>query len=175
MLAGITPARVCTTKYYSSTTLYDTVIHSTPRRSRESSLAPLALKANALSSRQILWAERIWKIVIANTMRRAAVQIQTTNVHTPRTVREAIPRAENLHFIRVLGIRRSLFALRVARTSYKICISLQLWTSEEHEVTKGLREDPTEFSFHHSFGRSICVEGCSGHVTNLDFTIVLGV
>ena len=59
VLAGTTPALVCTTKYYSSTTLYDTVIHSTPRRSRESSLAPLALKANALSSRQIFWAEQI--------------------------------------------------------------------------------------------------------------------
>ena len=32
-------------------------------------------------------------------------------------------------------------------SSSKICISPQFWTSDEHEVTKGLREDPANFHF----------------------------
>ena len=69
---------------------------------------------------------------------------------------------KNLHFTTVLGVRRSLFALRVARrrenfafhhsfgrptitfcvkgcsASSRICISPQFWASDEHEVTRGL-------------------------------------
>ena len=71
-------------------------------------------------------------------------------------------RREKLHFTTVLGVRRSLFALRVASATWKIafhhsfgrqtitfcvkgrsatwkiCISPQFWTSDEHEVTRGL-------------------------------------
>ena len=79
-----------------ATTLYYKVLHSTPRRSR-----PPASKANALSARQIFWDDHIQKIVIANTMRGAIVQIQNTNVHTPRPMRGAIPRAQNLRFATV--------------------------------------------------------------------------
>ena len=67
-----------------------------------------------------------------------------------------------MHFTTVLGVRRSLFALRVARraqefafhhsfgrptitfcvkgrsASSRICISPQFWASDEHEVTRGL-------------------------------------
>ena len=81
-----------------STTQYYSVLHSTPRRSRESSPGPPASKANALSARQIFWDDRIQKIVIANTMRGA---IQNTNVHTARPMRGAIPRAQNLRFATV--------------------------------------------------------------------------
>ena len=97
-----------TTKYYSSTTpyykgllQYYKVLHSTPRRSRESSPGPPASKANALSARQIFLDDHIRKSVIANTMRGAIVQIQNTNVHTPRTMRGAIPRAQTLRFTTV--------------------------------------------------------------------------
>ena len=98
-----------TTKYYTilfhttphATTLYYKVLRSTPRQSRESSPGPLASKANALSARQIFWDDHIQTIVIANTMRRAIAQIQNTNVHTPRPMRGAIPRAQNLRFATV--------------------------------------------------------------------------
>ena len=84
-----------------ATTLYYKVLHSTPRRSRESSPGPPASKANALSARQIFWDDHIQTIVIANTMRGAIVQIQNKNVHTPRPMRGAIPRAQNLRFATV--------------------------------------------------------------------------
>ena len=74
----------------------------------------------------------------------------------------ATTHAENLHFTTVSGVRRSLFALRVASATWKIafhhsfgrptmtfcvkgrsatwkiCISPQFWASDEHEVTRGL-------------------------------------
>ena len=84
-----------------ATTLYYKVLHSTPRRSRESSPGPSASKANALSARQIFWDDRARKIAIANTMRGAIAQIQNTNVHAPRPMRGAIPRAQNLRFATV--------------------------------------------------------------------------
>ena len=93
-----------TIPYYTAphaTTLYYKVLRSTPRQSRESSPGPLASKANALSARQIFWDDHIQTIVIANTMRGAIVQIQNTNVHTPRPMRGAIPRAQNLRFATV--------------------------------------------------------------------------
>ena len=93
-----------TIPYYTAphaTTLYYKVLHSTPRRSRESSPGPPASKANALSARQIFWDDHIQTIVIANTMRGAIVQIQNKNVHTPRPMRGAIPRAQNLCFATV--------------------------------------------------------------------------
>ena len=93
-----------TIPYYTAphaTTLYYKVPRSTPRQSWESSPGPLASKANALSARQIFWDDHIQTIVIANAMRRAIVQIQNTNVHTPRPMRGAIPRAQNLRFATV--------------------------------------------------------------------------
>ena len=93
-----------TIPYYKAShakTRYCKVLHSTPRRSRESSPGPPASKANALSARQIFWDNHIQKIVIANTMRGAIVQIQNTNVHTPRPMRGAIPIAQNLRFATV--------------------------------------------------------------------------
>ena len=45
--------------------------------------------------------DHIRKIVIANTMRGAIVQIQNTNVHMARPMRGAIPIAENLRFATV--------------------------------------------------------------------------
>ena len=77
------------------------MLHSTPRRSRESSPGPPASKANALSARQIFLDSHIQKIVIANTMRGAILQIQNTNVRAARPMRGAIPRAQNLRFATV--------------------------------------------------------------------------
>ena len=107
VLHGATPYHKVlhnTIPYYKAphaTSLYYKVLHSTPRRSRESSPGPLAFKANALSSRQIFWADHIRKVLIANTMRGAIVQIQNTSARTPSTMRGAIPRAQNLRFATV--------------------------------------------------------------------------
>ena len=93
-------------------TRYCKVLHSTPRQSRESSPGPPASKANALSARQIFWDSHVRKIVRANTMRRARAA-QNTNVHTPRTMRGAIPSAQNLRFATVSRDRRTEFYERV--------------------------------------------------------------
>ena len=45
------------------------------------------------------------------------------------------------HFTSVLDVRRARNDERVATTTYKIRISPQFWTSDEHEVTRGLRGD----------------------------------
>ena len=42
---------------------------------------------------------------------------------------------------------------RVATKKCKLRISPQFWTSDEHEVTRGLRGPCSKFAFHHSFGR----------------------
>ena len=60
----------------------------------------------------------------------------------------------------------------------KIRVSSQFWTSDEHETTKGLREDPGKFACHHSFGRPTSTkrrEGCVRDLENLHFTTVLDV
>ena len=64
------------------------------------------------------------------------------------------------------------------RTSFKIRISPQFWTSDEHETTRGSRDDPSRFAFHLSFGRPTSTkrrEGCDGDLKNLHFTTVLDV
>ena len=71
-------------------------------------------------------------------------QFRTSDQHE---VEKGLPvQLRNLHFTTVLGVRRSLFALRVAwatwkkgrSATWKICISPQFWASDEHEVTRGL-------------------------------------
>ena len=44
---------------------------------------------------------------------------------------------QNSHFTTVLDVRRARSDERVARAMFKICISPQFWTSDEHEVTRG--------------------------------------
>ena len=140
-------------------------------------------------------------------MRRAIVQIQNTNGHTPRTMRGAIPSAQNLRFAtvshdrpaesyervhpakskcasRYSGVPSKIskctfrysgtyerMASAVARgmqkssiyhsfgratstkwrkgcpSTWKIRVSPQFWTSDEHEVMKGLRERPANMHF----------------------------
>ena len=58
---------------------------------------------------------------------------------------------QNLHFT-VLDVGRPRSDERVARDMCKICIS-PFWTSDDHEVTRGLRGTCAKFAFHHSFGR----------------------
>ena len=57
------------------------------------------------------------------------------------------------HFTTVLGTRRARSDERVARAMCKIRISPQFSTSDEHEVTRGLRRRRANFACHHSFGR----------------------
>ena len=57
------------------------------------------------------------------------------------------------HFTSVLDVRRARSDERVATTTCKLRISPQFWTSDEHEVTRGLRRRSANFAFHHSFGR----------------------
>ena len=114
-----------TTKYYSSTPYYKGLLQYTPRRSRESSPGPPASKANALCARQIFWDDHIRKIVmIANTMRGAIVQIQNANVHTPRTMRGAIPRAQIFAFRH--SFARSTHRIRREGSSGKIKLRVSL-------------------------------------------------
>ena len=70
------------------------MLRSTPRRSRESSPGPRLTPY----PRGIFCDDHIRKIAIANTMRGAIVQIQNTSAGTPRTMRGAIPRQQNLRF-----------------------------------------------------------------------------
>ena len=170
------------------------------------------------------------------------MQIQNTNVHTPRPMRGAIPRAQNLRFATVSRDRptesyeRFIWLNQNARfttaachpkcqnvrfataactkmyemsawrrqspAAYKIIVSPQFRTSDQHEVTKRFPVElknlhfttvldvrrarseervaraPSKFAFHHSFGRptiTFCVKGCFGQLMNLHFTTVLGV
>ena len=161
-----------TIPYYTAphaTTLYYKVLRSTPRQSRESSPGPLASKANALSARQIFWDDHIQTIVIANTMRRAIVQIQNTNVHTPRPMRGAIPRAQNLRFATVSRDRptesyervhpaKSKCAFRYSGVPSKMSkctfrysgVHGNVWNERiASAVARGIQKP----SFHHSFER----------------------
>ena len=103
------------------------------------------------------------------------MQIQNTNAHTPRTMRGAIPRVQNLRFATVSRNRRDgssgkikmrLSLQRRAQKCMKRAIGVggrpwhtkiivlpQSRTSDQHEVTKGLPD----------------------HVQNLCFTTVLDV
>ena len=58
-----------------------------------------------------------------------------------------------LHFTTVLDVRHARSDERVASASSRFCISPQFWTSDEHEVTRGLRRRSKKLVFHHSFGR----------------------
>ena len=82
------------------------------------------------------------------------------------------------HFTSVLDVRRARNDERVATTTCKLRISPQFWTSDEHEVTRGLRRRRTKFAFHLSFGRPMSTkrrEGCDGELQNSHFTTVLDV
>ena len=67
---------------------------------------------------------------------------------------------------------------RGLRGHFKICVSPQFWTSDEHETTRGLPDDPGRFAFHLSFGRPMSRkrrEGCDDDVENSHFTSFLDV
>ena len=70
---------------------------------------------------------------------------------------------KKLHVTTVLDVRRPRSDEKVARDMCKICISPQFWTSDDHEVTRGLRGTCAKSAFHHSFGRPTTTkwrEGC---------------
>ena len=163
-----------TIPYYKAphaTTPYHTVLHSTPRRGRESSPGSPASKANALSARQIFWDDRVQKIAIANTMRGATLQIQNTNVHTPRPMRGAIPRAQNLRFATVSRDRPTESYERVHPAKSKCAFRYSgAWRRQSPASYKNHRftivsdvrpprsdekvaPSAEKFAFHHSFGR----------------------
>ena len=67
---------------------------------------------------------------------------------------------------------------REGRERTQARISPQFWTSDEHEVTRGLRRRRTKFAFHLSFGRPMSTkrrEGCDDELQNSHFTTVLDV
>ena len=139
--------RLCTTKYY-------TALHVGAGNGAQDLLLPRL----ALSARQIFWDDHIQKIVIANTMRGAIVQIQNTNVHTPRPMRGAIPRAQNLRFATVR------FAAAACTKMYEMSAWHQQSPAayKNHRFTtvsdvRPARSDERvarraqKFAFHHSF------------------------
>ena len=82
---------------------------------------------------------------------------------------------KNHHFTTVSDIWPARSDERVARTKFKIRISPQFWTSDEHETTRGLRERSSKFAFHLSFGRPMSTkrrEGCQTTQADSHFTSV---
>ena len=72
--------------------------------------------------------DHIRKIVVANTMRRAIVQIQNTNVHTARPMRGAIPRAQNFAFRHSFARSTHRILREGSSGKIKMCVSLtQTW------------------------------------------------
>ena len=75
------------------------------------------------------------------------------------------------HFTSVLDVRWARNDERVATTRYKIRISPQFWTSDEHETTRGLRRRRTKFAFHLSFGRPMSTKRREGSTTRYKIRI----
>ena len=102
-------------------------------------------------------------------MRGAIVQIQNTNVHTPRPMRRAIPRAQNLHFATVsrdrptesyerVHLAKSKCAFRYSGVPSKMSectfrysgVHRNVWNERiASAVARGIQKS----SFHHSFER----------------------
>ena len=85
---------------------------------------------------------------------------------------------KNQHFYHSFGHQTSTKWRERCAGHFKICVSPQFWTSDEHETTRGLREDPGRFAFHLSFGRPTSTkwrEGCDDDVQTSHFTSVLDV
>ena len=165
-----------TTQYYSilhSTTRYDSVLQSTTQHcTSEPGIEPRTScfqGYNALSARQIFWDDHIQTIVIANTMRGAIVQIQSTNVHTPRPMRGAIPRAQNVRFATVsrdrptesyervhpakskCAFRYSGLPSKMSKCTFRYSgVHRNVWNERiASAVARGIQKS----SFHHSFER----------------------
>ena len=86
--------------------------------------------------------------------------------------------SQNSRFTTVLDVRWARNDERVARGPRPIRISPQFWTSDEHEVTRGLRRRSANFAFHLSFGRPTSTkwrEGCDEEVQKSHCTSVLDV
>ena len=127
-------------------------------------------------------------------MRGVIVQIQNRNVHTPRPIRAAIPRAQNLRFATVSRDRptetyervhpaKSKCAFRYSGAPSKMSkctfrysgVRKIVWNKHmASAVARGIQKS----SFYHSFGRRTSTKrrkGCSDHVRNLRFTTVLDI
>ena len=73
---------------------------------------------------------------------------------------------------------KSAFRYHFWKQKCKVGAFGQFWSSDEHETTRGSRDDPGRFAFHLSFGRPTSTkrrEGCDGDLKNLHFTTVLDV
>ena len=126
-------------------------------------------------------------------MRGAIVQIQNTNVHAPRPMRGAIPRAQNLRFATVSRDRptesyervhpaKSKCASRYSGVPSKMSkctfrdsgVRKNVWNERmASAVARGIQKP----SFYHSFGRPTSTKwrkGCSDHVRKLHFTSSFG-
>ena len=127
-------------------------------------------------------------------MRGAILQIQNTNVHTPRPMRGAIPRAQNLRFATIARDRptesyervhpaKSKCAFRYSGVPSKMSkctfrysgVRKNIWNERmASAAARGIQKS----SFYHSFGRPTSTKwrkGCSDHVRKLHFTTVLDV
>ena len=125
-------------------------------------------------------------------MRGAILQIQNSNVHTPRPMRGAIPKAQNLRFATVSRGRPTESYERVHPAKSKCAFRYSGVPSKTSKCTfrySGVRKivwnermasavarGIEKSSFYHSFGRPTSTKwrkGCSDHVRN--FTTVLDV
>ena len=100
------------------------------------------------------------------------------NVWIQRTTSEATCGIQKSAFYHSFGHQTSTKWREGCAGELKICVPPQFWTSDEHETTRGLREDPGRFAFHLSFGRPTSTkwrEGCDDDLKNSHFTSVLDV
>ena len=100
------------------------------------------------------------------------------NVLIHRTTSEATRGIQKSAFYHSFGHLTSTKWREGCAGELKICISPQFWTSDEHETTRGLPDDPGRFAFHLSFGRPMRRkrrEGREDDVQNSHFTSVLDV
>ena len=157
-------------KYYTilqSTTLYYSILHSTTRY--DSVLQSTTQHSTSEPGIEPRWDDHIQTIVIAKTMRGAIVQIQNTNVHTPRPMRGAIPRAQNLRFATVsrdrptesyervhpakskCAFRYSGVPSKMSKCTYRYSgVHGNVWNERiASAVARGIQKS----SFHHSFER----------------------
>ena len=100
------------------------------------------------------------------------------NVWIQRTTSGATRGIQKSAFYHSFGHLTSTKWREGSRTKLQICVSPQFWTSDEHETTRGLPEDPGRFAFHLTSGRPMSTkrrEGCDRDLENSHFTSVLDV
>ena len=142
-IQSTTPVLLRTTKDYASTTC------TTERSTSEPGIEPRTSRFqgyNALSARQIFWDDHIRKIVIANTMRRAIVQVQNTNVRTPRTMPAVCSFARSAH--RILREVRQNQNVRFATAACRPKSQTTAARTKMYETSAWRRRSPAAYKNH---------------------------